>query len=1031
MKAISTITFALFFTVMLSAQNPVLDKLSLAEKAQNQAQFKMAEKHLKEAYQLIEKSDVKDSLIFHTELRLGRLFLVTSDFEKTELWLDKALKSNELLHGPDHISAAIPLSLIAKMHNRLYNTDKSKAYVEQMLEIYLHHLAPDQLSEAKNEKEPTLIDTFIRQALETDLLDKIPEVAATVGGVTVNLLLQLSRLTDAEKLLLRLQPLYKTRNEPKLLAATYSNLGQISEMRYQYALAQEQQLKAIAVFKKGTGVQDKLWLANIWRKMARNQRGLGRSDSAIVYFNKALTIYEDLFTLPNQSIASTYSTMAYDHLVLGNYEKSFQFIDKAFSSGITDKLTLLHTKGLYHYYLGQVEEAAFTYKKALTYAPDKYHANKANVLTELANLLRFDLRMPDSAQTTINQAIAVNTGRDIMPDLRNYDDFESSPDPINLLNTLIMKANMLTNDAYETNDFSILEECMAILDLAETLIGYLRLQFILEEDNITFSDIIRGGLDAFLSAYTVAYDQTGDQQYLHKAFEYSDMNKSQALLEALKSSTLLAEHENSLLSQWATLKKDIKYQETSLQNLRIQEDVAAGQITDREKEIEASRDRLAGLLKKITKESGGLVNYISDNIRKSKAEELQKYLGRNNSVAIQYYISSLGVYQFLATEDSISYKAYAWGDTLEIAVNQVVEYIGTNETSDTLANQQFLSNAHMIYNKLFEVLPDNVYEDKDLIIIPAGYLSKLPFEVLLTDAVQTRDGEINFQALPYLIRERKISYAFSSSVLMESISREVAGAGSKPPTAWAPYSDASDLSDIQAETFRSRKLDKLKGAAREVRSLADKFKGEIYMNEAATESNFKSYAQESDILHIATHGITNRDQPEMSYLVFANEEDNSNDGYLHLFEVYDMQINNDLTILSACQSGDGSNLQSEGVISMARAFTYAGSKSVLMSLWLANDNSTSKVIQDFYTHLEDNKTKSEALRSSKLAYLESANNVSAHPFYWAHLVISGDQAPLSSSKFPSMLILAGLFFLILSYFAYTRIRTYQNSANNR
>lgn len=1006
MKAIAS-TLLFFLTAVLSAQNMALDKLSMAETAYEKGDFNNAERHYLQAYQSLGEKNSKDSLFFFTELKLGVLYLVTSRFEDSQQWLNKALKSSEDTNGPGHLTAARANAYMAKNFNRQYNTKKSRDYVEDMLEIYLLHFAPEHLPDIIDSTTPPLTDIFIRLSDDMAFLSKIPDITISVSDALVNLLLQLNRLDDAERLLLNLQTVYQSKSDLRPLAATYSDLGQIYDMRYQWGQAQELQFRALSFFEKGTSISDRLWLASIWRKIGRNHTGLGRSDSALIYKRRALTLYKSLFTGPSESIASTYNDMAYDHLVLGNSQKSLELIDKALEAGITDKLTLLHTKGRYLEHLRLYEEAALTYKTALTYAPEEWHGNKANVLTHLAVLLSFDLGMPDSAQATIDRAIAINTGRDSMPDLNTFEDFESSPDPVNLLNTLIMKGNMLTNDAYHANDFSILKECLNILDLSEKLIGYLRLQFILEEDNITFSDIISGGLDAFLSAYTVAYDQTGDQQYLHKAFEYSDMNKSQALLEALKSSTLLAEHENSLLSQWAALKKDIKFQETTLQNLKIQEKPAKNQIAEKEKKLEASRDELTELLKKITKESAGLMGYISDNIRKSKAEQLQRYLGQNNSIAIQYYISSLGVYQFLITEDSISYKSYYWGDTLEVATNQVVAYIDSNKVDDSVANQQFLNNANLIYNKLFEVLPKGTHEDKDLIIIPAGYLSKLPFEALLTDAVQTQDGEIDFRSLPYLIKDRKISYAFSSSVLMESISREVAGSGSKPPTAWAPYSDSSDLSEIQAETFRSKKLDKLKGAAREITPLADKFKGEVYMNKAATESNFKANAQKSGILHIATHGVANHNQPEMSYLVFANEEDEANDGYLHLFEVYDMQINNDLTILSACQSGDGNNLQGEGVISMARAFTYAGSRSVLMSLWLANDNSTSKIIQNFYAHLEDNKTKSEALRSSKLAYLESANNVSAHPFYWAHLVISGDRAPL-----PSALPYRRLFWLI-------------------
>ncbi len=1015
MKTTSTIIF-LFFSCLLAAQNPVTESLDRAKEAFEKGRFDTAERYYKHAHDLAGSSGTQDSLVFHSQLQLGRFYLITSAFDNARLWLDKALASSERFYGQDHITTLRVYAHITKVYNRLYDTTKSRFYAQKMLRIYLLHFAPEHVPENEND----IFDTFLRLTDETDLLNQIPELQLGIGDNLVNLLQQLGRFDDAEKLLLKLQAIYRNRDEQGYLAANYSTLGQVSSMRYQHQQALTWQFKALRYFeKRDSTVTDKISRAIIWQRLGRNYTSLYINDSSLIYKNKALAVYESLFTIPNESIAVVYSSMAYDYLVLGYPEKSLESLDKALSAGISDKLTLLYNKGLYLENQLRWEEAALTYKSALQLSNNRYHINRANVLTSLAVLLNYDLDMSDSAQATIDEAIAVNTRRDKVPEIKTFNDFQSSPDPVSLLNSLIWKANLLANEPMKAADHSLVLQAIEVLDMAERLIAYLRLQFIIEEDNLSFSEMISGGVSAFVQAYTIAYDQTGNQHFLQKAFEYSDMNKSQTLLEALKSSTVLAGHENSLLNQWGALKKDMRYHETSLQNLKIQETPSPDEITAVQNKLQTSRDELGKLLKQITRENTNLVYYISDNIRKSKADRLQEYLKKNNSIALQYYINSLGVYQYLITEDSISYKSYAWGDTLEVAVDQVVNYIDANSVSDTLANQQFLDNANLIYNKLFEVLPQGQYQDKNLIIIPEGYLSRLPFEVLLTDHVKTQEGEIDFNALPYLIKERKISYAFSASVLMENISSKPARWGKKQPTAWAPYSDDSDLSEFEAETFRSKELDQLRGAASEIMPLADKFKGQVYMNEAATESNFKANAQESGILHIATHGIANHENPEMSYLVFANEEDQTNDGYLHLFEVYNMQINNELTILSACQSGDGSNFQGEGVISMARAFTYAGSKSVLMSLWLANDNSTSRIIENFYTHLENKKPKSEALQISKLAYLESANNVSAHPYYWAHLVVSGDGAPVLSSqsdrKFTWLIgfLLVGLCFAIL------------------
>jgi hypothetical protein len=86
-----------------------------------------------------------------------------------------------------------------------------------------------------------------------------------------------------------------------------------------------------------------------------------------------------------------------------------------------------------------------------------------------------------------------------------------------------------------------------------------------------------------------------------------------------------------------------------------------------------------------------------------------------------------------------------------------------------------------------------------------------------------------------------------------------------------------------------------------------------------------------------------------------------------------------------------------------------------MSLWLANDQSTSEIIGDFYQNVADKQGKGEALRNAKLSYLETADNITAHPFYWSHLIMSGDNSSItpSGNNRMIMIILAGVLVLLV------------------
>ncbi|MEL6562774.1 MAG: CHAT domain-containing protein, partial [Bacteroidota bacterium] len=165
-----------------------------------------------------------------------------------------------------------------------------------------------------------------------------------------------------------------------------------------------------------------------------------------------------------------------------------------------------------------------------------------------------------------------------------------------------------------------------------------------------------------------------------------------------------------------------------------------------------------------------------------------------------------------------------------------------------------------------------------------------------------------------------------------------------------------------------------------------------------------------DILHFAMHGLVDSKDSEKSRLVFTPVEDSVHDNYLHNFELYNLSIDAKLAVLSACNTGYGKLEGSEGVMSLARAFTYAGTKSVVMSQWPADDEATSVIMQSFYSYLADGKRKDDALRLAKLDYLAQADPSKRNPFYWNNFVVMGDVSPLVKDN-TKLYIYIGLFIL--------------------
>lgn len=177
----------------------------------------------------------------------------------------------------------------------------------------------------------------------------------------------------------------------------------------------------------------------------------------------------------------------------------------------------------------------------------------------------------------------------------------------------------------------------------------------------------------------------------------------------------------------------------------------------------------------------------------------------------------------------------------------------------------------------------------------------------------------------------------------------------------------------------------------------EKFGGNAYLNQNASKQVFKNSANEHKIIHIGTHAESNNVNPELSRLVFAKNVSDStdiNDNYLYTYEIYNQNLNSNLAILTGCETGKPAYQPGEGMISLAHAFNYAGSESILTSLWKIDEQSSTQILEYFYEYLEDGLPKNKALRNAKLDYLKKAEGRTLHPQYWAGLILMGDTNPI-------------------------------------
>ncbi len=145
------------------------------------------------------------------------------------------------------------------------------------------------------------------------------------------------------------------------------------------------------------------------------------------------------------------------------------------------------------------------------------------------------------------------------------------------------------------------------------------------------------------------------------------------------------------------------------------------------------------------------------------------------------------------------------------------------------------------------------------------------------------------------------------------------------------------------------------------------------------------------IVHFATHGLLNNEHPELSGLVFSlvDKQGNSQDGFLRMLDIYNMELNAELVVLSACQTALGKEIGEEGLIGLTRGFMYAGAPRVVASLWKVDDEATAELMKKIYEGiLRDHQTPAQALRNAQQWMCTQKQWQS--PYYWAGFVLQGD-----------------------------------------
>ncbi|MCU0346525.1 MAG: tetratricopeptide repeat protein, partial [Saprospiraceae bacterium] len=826
------------------------------------------------------------------------------------------------------------------------------------------------------------------------------------------------------------------KNHPEF-AALYNNLGAVSNTRGDYRKALEYFELALKNNETNLG-ENHPDVANIYANSGNLLLNRGDVNKALAFYKKAYDIRLKFFGKNNHLVARTCNYLGDCHLQKKDFDQAYEWYSEAIrtyqSLPAGDPADIAEYKndlGFYFEELGNHTEALRLYNEALGVVrrqPGKQDLDIANSLDRLGNVflakknydlakqqfeqaLRINVKLlgkkhPGVAQIYGRLAMASASERDLALafcdsamlalgyDKTVPEDFEKVNAPIVLLDIFKKKGTLLQGFYEKDKGRNWINEADKAYSLGIQLIDFVKVT--LEEP---------GSRQALLDNYFLIYENAiavkhelkklnNDVKYWHQAFEISERSNATLLLEALQSvhAGRFAEIPDSLLEMERKMKIDIAFLEK-----QVFEEQLNGLGAD-PKKLAKLNNQLFALQQKSARFMAQLRNdfpryftlkYAPEVV---KVPEIQRKLLMPGQNMLGYFVGEENVFAFVIGAKSFEvvkiekeFPLEAWVEEFR---NSIYLFNPASKEVEFLS-QKYTNLGHELYQLLFEPIRSKLTGNQ-VVILPGGILGYLPFDALLASPP---DDYGSYDTHDYLVRHYQFSYSYSATLHKEMLGRN-SNWSRGGFVAFAPSYGGDSLNLRRDDPWRAV-LGNLKFNQTEAKSIQQIMGGEAYLGQAATEQNFMASAPGAGVLHLAVHAKSNDEHGEYSYLAFYQTMDSVENELVFVKDLYSMRIKAALVVLSACETGIGELQRGEGIVSLARGFSYAGAASIVTTLWSIDDFASSEIMQLFYENLKNGDTKDAALRSAKLAFLGRRKGSNAsHPLYWAAFIPVGDMAPL-------------------------------------
>lgn len=1001
----------------------------------NISQFKSAIEFLERASKLYHKIDLHEKEV-DTDLIIGLCYYKLRDYNASILKCDSIVQHLQIHLGDSTIQAARVKNILGNSFKRQRLIDKSISNFSESLSISTQllddtsKLVTDAMiglaiafSNSGDYDQSLLYYKKLLQISELFNYDRRGIKNTAYNGIGIihaergNFLLAAKFFGLNKNLLDENNPKHR-----KQLNMVYNNLAGVSFMNGQFDICLEYQLKSINLYERNTKEVDYKYILFL-NNLAAAYMDNGQMDKASIQLHKALDLANNLFDKATTVTASVYENLAAYHDTYKDYDSAFYYGRKAMETREKNhnkyhpsvaKIYMEYSS--LHQQYGDLDSALFYLNKSInSYLQifGKRHPNISEAYLKFGETYR-KMQMPETALKYYQNALISNSLLFSDTSIFKNPTIEGNLNTKILLNVLNSKGEVLTIKFNKSGEYKYLINALSTFQLSDSLIKFTRNNHLNYEDKV---DVGRVAKDIYLNAVSICLklDSLNESDEFKKlAFGFAEKSKSEVLKGAITSISAksFGSVPDSVLVREQELKVDISYYRTKILNAKTGKNISdSAKLFKWENQLFNQRRQMDTLIMSLQSDYPKYYNLIYSRPEVG-VDAIQRALSKNTAL-IEYLMGEEEIFIFLITKDQfvvhkisnlisqsnlITRIRKSLQTKLDQKRKQIVEFAGLSKQC-----------ADLIIN---EILPELGEEINKLIVIPDGELAYIPFEILLYDDFDREN--LTFQNIPYLLKKYDISYAYSANLTFGEQRLDLNNRSDV--LAFAPSYDKFKLDSIESLSvgkFRSQ-LSDLKWNEPEIIRISDYYSTKPFSGDKATEEEFKGNVQNYGIVHLAMHALIDDRDPMNSKLIFAQTKSDKEDNFLHAYEIYNMQLPIQLAVLSACETGFGKLERGEGVNSLARAFTYAGCPSVVMSHWAVNDATTSRLMELFYMYLSAGYSKDYALRMAKLDFLNNSDAAQTNPYYWSSFVVMGDTSPINSSTKNYIWIMGLIGFVVVS-----------------